>query len=78
MTIVEQGIDLMLFGMGTVFTFLLMLIVATKTMSALVKLLEGEPVCDSDDSISPLQNTSPELIAVISAAIAQHKAAKRK
>jgi oxaloacetate decarboxylase gamma subunit len=81
MSLMQQGIDLMLFGMGTVFTFLVVLIGATLAMSALVKLIAGEPV------ISPLQTNASVsdagkpaqgvLVAVITAAIAQHRANKK-
>jgi oxaloacetate decarboxylase gamma subunit len=80
-SLMQQGIDLMLFGMGTVFTFLVVLIGATVAMSALIKLVAGEPV------VSPLQTSAifsdtgkaeqGELVAVITAAIAQHRANKK-
>ena len=38
-TLVQQGIELMLFGMGTVFIFLALLVVVTTVMSALVERL---------------------------------------
>tara|TARA_B110000977_G_C10936711_1_gene439260 strand:- start:520 stop:723 length:204 start_codon:yes stop_codon:yes gene_type:complete len=40
----QQGIDFMLSGMVIVSTFLVVLIGATLAMSALVKLVAGEPV----------------------------------
>ena len=38
------GLELMLLGMGTVFVFLTLLVAATRTMSRLVRLLEGDPL----------------------------------
>ena len=35
-TLIDQGLDLMLFGMGSVFSFLLLLVLATRVMSLLV------------------------------------------
>lgn len=80
-SLMQQGIDLMLFGMGTVFTFLVVLIGATLAMSALIKLVAGEPV------VNPLQTSASfsdagkpaqgELVAVITAAITQHRANKK-
>ena len=71
----------MLFGMGTVFTFLVVLIGATVAMSAAVKLVAGKPL------VSPLQASASvseagkaeqgELVAVITAAITQHRANKK-
>ena len=80
-SLMQQGIDLMLFGMGTVFIFLVVLIGATVAMSAAVKLVAGKPL------VSPLQASASvseagkaeqgELVAVITAAITQHRANKK-
>jgi oxaloacetate decarboxylase gamma subunit len=77
-SLMQQGIDLMLFGMGTVFTFLMVLIGAILVMSALIKLMAGDQLVSQpptntrvSDSNKPAQ---AELVAVITAAIAQHKA----
>lgn len=43
-TLIGQGLDLMLFGMGTVFTFLTLLVGVTHLMSMIVnKLATAEP-----------------------------------
>jgi oxaloacetate decarboxylase gamma subunit len=77
-SLMQQGIDLMLFGMGTVVTFLMVLIGAILVMSALIKLMAGgqlvsQPSTNTrvSDSKRPVQAA---LVAVITAAIAQHKA----
>jgi oxaloacetate decarboxylase gamma subunit len=77
-SLMQQGIDLMLFGMGTVFTFLMVLIGAILVMSALIKLMAGDQLVSQpptntrvSDSKRPVQAA---LVAVITAAIAQHKA----
>ena len=43
--LMQQGIELMLYGMGTVFTFLALLIVATTLMSAVItRFFKPEPL----------------------------------
>ena len=73
--LLNQGLELAMFGMGTVFVFLALLIAATKTMSALV--LKFQPaLADSDAPAATQSNLIPEdgqLIAVISAAIMRHR-----
>lgn len=77
--LVSQGFELALFGMGTVFIFLALLIFATKTMSALV--LRYEPVVSASPADTVAQvASSPDrshVVAVISAAIAQHRSNKK-
>jgi oxaloacetate decarboxylase gamma subunit len=73
--LLNEGLELAMFGMGTVFVFLALLIAATKTMSTLV--LKFQPALA--DTIAPAvtqSNPMPEdgqLVAVISAAIMQHR-----
>jgi oxaloacetate decarboxylase gamma subunit len=62
--ILDQGLTLMLVGMGTVFTFLAVLVVAMSGMSFIVQRLTSS--ADSTD-------TADEEIAAISAAIRQHR-----
>jgi oxaloacetate decarboxylase gamma subunit len=44
-TLLDQGVELMLYGMGTVFVFLAILVVATISMSALVQRFFKAPRC---------------------------------
>ena len=62
--ILDQGLTLMLVGMGTVFTFLAVLVFAMSGMSFIIRRLT--PSADSAD-------TADEEIAAISAAINQHR-----
>jgi oxaloacetate decarboxylase gamma subunit len=62
--ILDQGLTLMLVGMGTVFTFLAVLVVAMSGMSFIIRRLT--PSADSAD-------TADEEIAAISAAINQYR-----
>ena len=63
--LLEQGLTLMLVGMGTVFVFLTLLVVATTLMSALTARLSPAPVAESP--------VSDEEVAVISAAINRYR-----
>ena len=78
--IINQGVELMLYGMGTVVLFLALLVVATGVMSRLLAryLPEAEPV-----AAPPPQRTAhpaqpdAELVAVITAAVHRHRAKRR-
>ncbi len=78
--IVAQGVELMLFGMGTVVAFLALLVVATTGMSRLVARYfpAAEPVVPPSRRPGlPARTAAPaddeQLVAVISAAIRQHR-----
>ncbi len=80
-SIVEQGVELMLFGMGTVIVFLGLLVLATTVMSRLVSRYFPEP----EPAPAPVRVAGPtsaapddELVAVISAAIHQHRNRRRQ
>jgi len=74
-----EGLTLMVFGMGFVFTFLTLLVLATKTMSATV--LRFYPVEDlsvltpSLNMVSPSQQVAndAQLMAVLSAAVHRYR-----
>lgn len=63
----DQGLTLMLAGMGTVFTFLTLLVIAMTLMSKM--LMPGNRPSDGAD-------VTDEEIAVISAAISRHRSSK--
>jgi len=73
----EQGLDLMLYGMGTVFIFLTLLVIATMIMSNLViRFLGEEPEPAVASAIPPGGNPnaiSNTTLAVIQAAIHAHR-----
>lgn len=81
--IVAQGIELMLYGMGTVVVFLALLVLITTGMSALIQ--RFFPVADAPQvaAVDPGPVASQpaglnnELVAAITAAIHQHRAATR-
>ena len=64
--ILDQGLTLMLVGMGTVFTFLAVLVVAMSGMSFVIQRLTSSASANNTD-------TTDEEIAAISAAISQHR-----
>ena len=67
-----DGLNLMLYGMGTVFVFLALLVVCTNVMSALVLRFYPEALVEP----SPVKSQKvhdPRIIAVIEAAIAEHR-----
>jgi len=74
--ILQQGFDLMLFGMGTVFVFLTVLVIATLIMSTLVQRFfpdAPEPQL-ANVPTAPAGVTDPKLLAIIKAAVDQHRA----
>ena len=73
--LVAQGIELMLYGMGTVVMFLTLLVVATTIMSRFITRYFPEPAPSA--SAAP-QADDPNLVAVITAAIHQHRADRKK
>jgi len=62
--LLNQGVTLMLVGMGTVFSFLTILVMAMSLMSSIVVKFAAS---GSDDDVSP------EEVAAITAAIAVHR-----
>ncbi|MTW22389.1 OadG family protein [Allochromatium palmeri] len=76
-TLLFESFMLMLIGMGIVFSFLLLLVGILRLMSALILRLapaeELQPVASSTTAPLPT-DTSEDLIAVISAAIARYRA----
>ena len=63
--LLNQGVTLMIVGMGTVFVFLTALVIAMSLMAAIVR--RSRPVVDAVDGITD------EEIAAIGAAIRQHR-----
>ena len=70
--IISQGLELMLFGMGTVLVFLTLLVIVTSVMSALLnRFAPATEPGDADATLPPAADAT--LLAVISAAIHKHR-----
>lgn len=77
-TLIEQGIELMLFGMGTVFVFLALLIAATSAMSALIqRYAKPEEVVQKRAVNNPVVTDDDQIIAVLTAAIHKHRSRRK-
>lgn len=78
--ILNEGVELMLYGMGTVFVFLAVLVVVTTAMSAIVQRFfpdAPEPaLTNTPRPAAPAASNDDQLLAVITAAV--HKYRSRK
>ena len=73
--LISQGLDLMLFGMGTVFTFLTLLVGITTVMSTTVMRFAKDEAVDAQANSNDIHTAliEPRIIKVIQAAIDQHR-----
>lgn len=67
--IMSSGLEIMLVGMGTVFLFLAMLIVAVNIMSAIIQRFFSHKMTTSP-SVSDIE---PNIVAAISTAVHQYR-----
>jgi len=73
-TILEQGVNLMLYGMGTVAVFLALLVLATVVMSRLVRLFpEAAPPLEERSIAAPAQGPDVRIRRVITLVLQQHR-----
>ena len=78
--LIGEGIELMLYGMGTVVVFLTLLVFVTAGMSALVRRffpLPPEPAAVTT-SIAAQPDADSKVMAVIAAALHRHRSSKHK
>jgi len=68
--ILNEGLELAVFGMATVFFFLTLLILATRVMSVFVSSAENRENLIPIKALAPAHDS--RLVAIISAAIRQH------
>jgi oxaloacetate decarboxylase gamma subunit len=76
MTLFEQALDLLIFGMGTVFVFLALLVVAVNMMSRFIDTYFPEAVVEEAPAPKRKMTSDaidPTTLAVIQAAIRQHR-----
>ena len=73
--LISQGLDLMLYGMGTVFTFLTLLVGLTGLMSRAVMLFSPEELVEAEVSAHQIHSAivDKKIVKVIQAAIDQHR-----
>ena len=75
--IVAQGLELMVYGMGSVVMFLALLVLCTSIMSATINRLlpEPQPVrrAPRKAAMAAMAEGDEELIGVITAAVHQHR-----
>jgi oxaloacetate decarboxylase gamma subunit len=78
-TLLQQGIELMIYGMGTVFTFLAVLVLVTLLQSMIVSrffpeaIIAAKPITQAPVA----SNNNEQLIAVISAAVHQYRSRQK-
>ena len=77
-TLIDQGISLMLYGMGTVFVFLTVLVFATTLMSKLVAKFspaEAASELDPEPTVINANNKLPpnQVLQAIKQALAEHR-----
>lgn len=81
--LLSQGVELMMLGMGIVFSFLVLLVFVTTVMSTLVNRFfpespEPSPSASQPSPGSaPAGDVSPRTLAIIQDAIRQHRARHR-
>jgi oxaloacetate decarboxylase gamma subunit len=71
--IFSAGLELMLIGMGTVFVFQTVLVMATKTMSVIVQKFAPLPLKLVPQTATDTSAPSTEEVAAITAALHQHR-----
>ena len=76
--LISQGLDLMLYGMGTVFTFLTLLVGLTGLMSRAVMRFSPEEPVEAEVSTHQIHSAivDKKIVKVIQAAIDQHRGSK--
>lgn len=76
-SILQQGLDLMIYGMGIVFIFLLVLVTAVAAMSRAVQRYfpHQESVVPSQAPVAQVA-ASPQVVQAIQAALDQHRQRK--
>ncbi len=76
-SLLSQGLNLMLIGMGTVFMFLTLLVFATRAMSAIAIRLQPD-IPAPDATVDPAAaGSSPAVVAAITAALHLHRSGKK-
>lgn len=72
--LLEQGMDMMIYGTGTVFVFLFTLVMAIVLLSWVIEKFFPEPVINVGQGASVTALVDPLTTKIIQAAIDQHRA----
>ena len=77
--LLQQGFQLMLVGMGVVFSLLGLLVLALKVMSRVAGMLEPpQPVVETSGAGNAREVDDPELIAAVTAAVRANRGETQK
>lgn len=78
--LLEQGLELMIYGMGTVFVFLTVLVIVTTIMSKIVQRFFPDPIVATSPTAkpAPAATNNQQLHAVITAAIHRHRSRQKQ
>jgi oxaloacetate decarboxylase gamma subunit len=71
--LVIEGLKFMVLGMGTVFAFLIIMIVCMNFMSKIIHKYFPEPQVSADAQVEPKQQDNKKVVAAITAAIMHHR-----
>ena len=71
--LILEGFKFMGLGMGTVFLFLIIMIVSMNIMSTVIHKFFPEPNQGTDATLVPTKEDNKKVIAAISAAISHHR-----
>jgi oxaloacetate decarboxylase gamma subunit len=71
--LVIEGVKFMFLGMGTVFTFLIIMILFMNLMSYVIHKFFPEPQPSADTQQAGAQKDNKKIVAAITAAIAHHR-----
>ena len=72
-TLFQQGFDMMLYGMGTVFAFLMALVMAISLLSRIINKFFPEALLVSESGVQTVNTVSPTTRKIIQAAIDQYR-----
>ena len=70
---IEQGLDLMLYGMGTVFVFLTLLVIVTASMSAIIQRWFPELEKAAPSPAKSRTDVDDRIVSIIQAALNKHR-----
>ena len=69
-----EGVELMLFGLGSVFVFLILLIACIRLMSVVIARFDSAPTAQLASSEPAVAEVDADVIKAIQTAIHQHRA----